>query len=171
MMYIFYFFALLSIGLGLYAVSTPHLVRAVFALFGCLFAVAGLYVFAQADFVAVAQVVIYVGGVLVLLIFGVMLSDKTLLAELQDAEEKVFSFSWSKLAMVGAVLILAVLLMMNMLGYATIANQQAAAQDTVHAIGVHLMATYLLPFELLSILLLAVLVATVFIARKGEVKA
>lgn len=171
MMYIFYLFALLTIALALYAVSTPNLVRAVFALFGSLFAVAGLYVFAQADFVAVAQVIIYVGGVLVLLIFGVMLSDKTLLAQLKDAEQKAFPFSWSKTILIIAVGILSVLLMINMLGYTTIANKQIPASDTVYAIGTNLMANYLLPFELLSIVLLAVLIATVFIARKEDASA
>ena len=59
-----------------FTVTSPNLVHAAVALMGTLFGVAGLYVFLYADFLAATQVVIYVGGILVLIIFGVMFTTQ-----------------------------------------------------------------------------------------------
>ena len=61
---------------ALWVVSSPNLVHSAVSLLFTLFGVAGLYVFLYADFLAATQVVIYVGGILVLIIFGVMLTNK-----------------------------------------------------------------------------------------------
>ena len=61
---------------ALWVVISPNLVHSAVSLLFTLFGVAGLYVFLYADFLAATQVVIYVGGILVLIIFGVMLTNK-----------------------------------------------------------------------------------------------
>ena len=61
---------------GFWVVVSPNLVHSAVSLLFTLFGVAGLYVFLYADFMAAAQVIIYVGGILVLIIFGVMLTNK-----------------------------------------------------------------------------------------------
>ena len=71
---------------ALYVAASKNLVRSIFMFFVTLFALAGLYVLALADFVAVTQIVIYVGGILVLILFAFMLSGKETLDVLQTAE-------------------------------------------------------------------------------------
>src|SRR3546814_2988202 len=84
---VFYAFSAIAIGSAVILVSMHNLARALFLLFIVLFSVAGLYVFALADFVAITQILIYVGGVLVLMLFAFMLSNKTLLDQIQRSEE------------------------------------------------------------------------------------
>ena len=68
-------FAAITVAGGLLLALARNLIHAAFLLFVVLFGVAGLYVFAHAEFLAVAQVIVYVGGILILLIFGVMLTN------------------------------------------------------------------------------------------------
>ncbi|MBI4564563.1 MAG: NADH-quinone oxidoreductase subunit J [Planctomycetes bacterium] len=72
----FYAFALVALGGGIAVAVSRNIVRSAFALLAVLFAVAAMYGFMRADFILVAQVLIYVGGILVLIIFAVMLTHK-----------------------------------------------------------------------------------------------
>ncbi|MEY3843395.1 MAG: hypothetical protein RIR80_967, partial [Bacteroidota bacterium] len=78
--FVFYIFAFFAIAAALYAVSTKQIIRSVFAMFACFFAISGLLVFAQSDFIAIAHLMIYVGGILVVMVFGIMLSQKASLS-------------------------------------------------------------------------------------------
>lgn len=73
--FIFYGFALMTIASALVVVTVRNIVHAAFSLMVTLFGVAGLYVFLQADFLAATQVIVYVGGILVLILFGVMMTS------------------------------------------------------------------------------------------------
>src|SRR5690606_10562255 len=73
---LFYIFALLAVLSGAYMVLTRNLLYAGFSLLVTLLSVAGIYVLLFADFVAVTQLMVYVGGVLVLILFGIMLSSR-----------------------------------------------------------------------------------------------
>src|SRR5919197_4844541 len=73
---IFYFFAVLTVASAAIVVFSRSLIYSAFALLFTFFGVAALYVFLGADFLAATQVVIYVGGILILLLFGVMLTHK-----------------------------------------------------------------------------------------------
>src|ERR1700750_395357 len=73
---LFYVMSFIVVASAIYVAATRNLVRSIFMFFITLFALAGLYVLALADFVAITQVVIYVGGILVLILFAFMLSGK-----------------------------------------------------------------------------------------------
>src|SRR5436189_5512414 len=73
---IFYFFAILTVASAAIVVFSRSLIYSAFALLFTFFGVAALYVFLGADFLAATQLVIYVGGILILLLFGVMLTHK-----------------------------------------------------------------------------------------------
>ena len=73
---LFFLIAALVVLSGYWVVMSPNLVHSAVSLLFTLFGVAGLYVYLYADFIAVSQVIIYVGGILVLIIFGVMLTNK-----------------------------------------------------------------------------------------------
>ena len=70
--FIFYLFAAVTIVSGLMVVSSGNIVRSAYYLLSTLFGISGLYVLLGADFVAVTQIMVYIGGILILLLFGVM---------------------------------------------------------------------------------------------------
>ncbi len=174
----FYLMAAIALGSALYVAASKNLVRSVFMFFVTLFALAGLYVLCLADFVAITQVVVYVGGILVLILFAFMLSGRELLSGLQQQTNRLIAIN--KLpALMLAVLFFIVLV--NIFLKANIDNaswiSQSIAQKnvitvtdvTVNGIGVNLMTNYLLPFEAISILLLMALVGAAHLSRKeGE---
>lgn len=171
---LFYLMAVIAIASGLYVAATRNLVRSVFMFFVTLMAVAGLFVLCLADFVAITQVVIYVGGILVLIIFAFMLSGRETLANLQQQSKFI---SMSKIpAFLLAGLFFIVLLNTILKGNvnslpwvekAVLTNNVITAKDTtIGNIGVNLMSNYLLPFEAVSILLMMALVGAAHLSRK-----
>jgi NADH:ubiquinone oxidoreductase subunit 6 (subunit J) len=172
---LFYVMSFIVVASALFVASTKNLVRSIFMFFITLFALAGLYVLALADFVAITQIVIYVGGILVLILFAFMLSGKNTLGVLQQQDKKFISLN-KLFAFVLAGLFFTV--MLNMI-YKVDADdlvwiKQAAAyknvvspNDTmINNIGVNLMTRYLLPFEAISILLMMALVGAAHLSRK-----
>src|ERR1700760_389558 len=91
--FLFYVMSFIALGSAVYVAITENLVRSVFMFFITLFALAGLYVLTLADFVAITQIVIYVGGILVLILFAFMLSGKETLANLQQRSNNFISIS------------------------------------------------------------------------------
>jgi NADH:ubiquinone oxidoreductase subunit 6 (subunit J) len=173
----FYLMAAIALGSALYVAASKNLVRSVFMFFVTLFALAGLYVLSLADFVAVTQVVIYVGGILVLILFAFMLSGRETLSGSQQRQNHILSVH-NLPAFLLAALFLVVLV--NIVLMARVDNlnwlKQAADQKniiqpndtTILNLGINLMTNYLLPFEAISILLLMALVGAAHLSRKEE---
>ena len=175
---LFYVMAFIVVGSALFVAFTKNLVRSIFMFFVTLFALAGLYVLALADFVAITQVVIYVGGILVLILFAFMLSGKETLDILQQQKSKLFD-----LGKVPAILlsVLFFVVMINIIGKIDTSNlswiKESIANKNVimpndlvtDNIGINLMTRYLLPFEAISILLMIGLIGAAHLSRK-EVK-
>jgi NAD(P)H-quinone oxidoreductase subunit 6 len=169
---VFYFFGALTLGSALLVVSMQNLVRSIFLFFVTIFSLAALYVFALADFIAVTQVVIYVGGVLVLMLFAFMLSNRELLSGLQTIQS---GFKINHLA--GLLVALGFLFLLGTLIHVTdIINLQwikegqqlAAGDNTIHLIGINTMTRYLLPFEVVSVFLMMALIGAAHLARKEK---
>lgn len=175
----FYILTIVVIGSALYVAGSKNLVRSIFMFFITLFGIAGLYVLCLADFVAVTQIVIYVGGVLVLILFAFMLSGKENLELMQKQESKFITLS--KLPAL-ALAALFFVVMVNVICKADADHLpwiQAAQHitspqvhdSTVENIGINLMTRYLLPFEAISILLMMALVGAAHLARKERATA
>ena len=171
----FYVMALTTLGSALVVAVSGNLVRSIFMFFITLFGLAGLYVLAMADFVAVTQIVIYVGGILVLILFAFMLSGKEALANIEQQKNRFISLG-SLPALILAGLFLVV--MINVVFKADISHMQwlqaaiaaqniiPANESTINNIGINLMTTYLLPFEAISVLLMIALVGAAHLSRK-----
>jgi NADH-quinone oxidoreductase subunit J len=162
---IFNIFVLLTVIPCFWVALSSNIVHAAFSLLITLFGIAGLYVLLGADFIGVVQVIVYIGGILVLIIFGVMMTQRGKLLPLSiQLPGKVF----------GAVLtgiILATLLLAATRSLWPVAASIGEPQPTSAAIGDLLLGKYLIPFEVASVLLLAALVGAVLIVRrsvKGE---
>jgi NADH:ubiquinone oxidoreductase subunit 6 (subunit J) len=174
---LFYLMAVLALGSALFVAASKSLVRSVFMFFVTLMALAGLYVLALADFIAITQIVIYVGGILVLILFAFMLSGKAALANLQRVESRFISINKLPgllLAVMFFIVMIGILRGsgMNNLWWVIQAPAHKAvftpADVTVNNIGVNLMTQYLLPFEAISILLLMALVGAAHLSRKEK---
>ncbi|TCS87207.1 NADH dehydrogenase subunit J [Anseongella ginsenosidimutans] len=162
---------------ALYVAVSRDIARAIFCFFGVLFALAGLYIFALADFVAVTQILVYAGGVVVLMIFALMLTDKQLLEVIRKEEKtgpRLFR-ARSLPSILLALGVLAVLLQvavtvdwsgLQWLNEASAAgNRVTGKENMVENVGINLMTRYLLPFEVISVLLLAALIGAAYLAR------
>ncbi|MFD2164470.1 NADH-quinone oxidoreductase subunit J [Paradesertivirga mongoliensis] len=163
--------ALLS---ALLVVSLKNFVRSIFLFFLTLFSMAGLFVFALADFVAVTQLVIYVGGVLVLMIFAFLLSNRELLNNPEASEQSGFLhyLPGITVSVVFLGVLLMVLLKLDPGEFQWIQqskeNTLKPTDNTIHYLGINIMTRYLLPFEVVSVLLLMALIGAAHLARKEK---
>ena len=87
---IFFIISALVLGSAFWVVFSPSLIHSAVSLMFTLFGTAGLYIFLYADFIAATQVVIYVGGILVLIIFGVMLTNRIEQSSIDSSSKKQF---------------------------------------------------------------------------------
>jgi NADH-quinone oxidoreductase subunit J len=162
---------------ALYIAASKNLVRSVFMLFVTLFALAGLYVLSLADFVAITQIVIYVGGILVLILFAFMLSGRHVLSQYKEQENGLLKISnWPALFLSAlAFVVLANVIIKadtDHLGWikaAVLSNNVIRPEsNNLSNIGINLMSAYLLPFEVISVLLMMALIGAAHISRKEE---
>ena len=156
---LFFSIVLLVILSAYWVVMSPNLVHSAVSLLFTLFGVAGLYIFLYADFIAATQVIIYVGGILVLIIFGVMLTNKI-------DDPKLSNQSQNQL--VAGVFCLLLLIFQFQIIFNTnwYIGDFITRESTVNDIGMMLLTDYLLPFEIVSVLLLAALIGAAMLSRK-----
>lgn len=142
-------------------VFAPRLIDSAFALLFTLFGVAGLFAFLGADFLAAAQLLIYVGGVLVILLFGILLTRR-----IQDVQFEVGANQvWIGSLVSAAILSLFVIFIVRA---DWVQLPEHTPEPTTANIGELLMTRFVLPFEVASIFLLAALIGAVVIGRSEE---
>ncbi len=162
---LFYVFALLTLGGGVFTITRRSAVHSAISLIVSLLGVAGLYLLQQAEFLFAVQIVLYVGGIMVLFLFVIMLVNLD-----EAAKERQFNGQW-------AIAIAATLAVAAELGYflyrgkdafriADAAPAAASALGNVEQVADSLFSEYLLPFELASVLLLVAVVGSVVMAKK-----
>ena len=152
----FWLLAGLTVGAALGVVAVRDLIRALVLLITSFLGVAGLYITLSADFVAVAQVLIYAGAISILLIFAIMLTP---LASRDNAE--------TFLQVPG--LLLAGLVAFT-IGFISLETDWSIAErggfeETASAIGEALLSKYVLPFEMASVLLLVAMLGAIVLVR------
>jgi len=162
---IFNIFILLSIIPSFWVAFSSDIVHAAFSLLFTFFGVAGLYVLLGADFIGVVQVIIYIGGILVLIIFGVMMTERGKMLRLSvQLPGRIFAAILSLIILVGLFLTV-------IRTPWPILQSPAPPGPTSAAMGELILSKYLIPFEAVALLLLASLVGAVLIVRrsvKGE---
>jgi NADH-quinone oxidoreductase subunit J len=156
---IFYLFAAVTVLSAFFVVTTRNIVRAAFFLLFTLFGIAGLYVLLGADFVALVQLIVYVGGILILLIFGVMITNKITEVEIKTGTIHTMP------AAIGVGLLTGIIGAV-VLGTEWSQVDSEMPQSTLSNLGSMLLNEYVLVFELLGILLLVALVGAASMARK-----
>jgi len=161
---IFYFFAVITLTSATIVVFSRNIIYSAFALLFTFFGVAGIYVLLNADFIAVAQLLIYVGGILVLLLFGVMLTNKVVSVDIKTGALQTFPALIVTASLAGALCAVFSITDWKIVHGAT------PVASTTASIGELFMTTYLLPFEIASIVLLVALVGAAFLARKDRTR-
>jgi len=142
-------------------VLLSNIVYSAFLLGLTFISVAGLYILLNAGFVAAAQVLVYVGAVNVLILFGIMLVNK-------DEDFVVVEKAWIGKAATGAVCagIFGLISTMVLSHPWAISAEMPAGDRAIEVIGQHFFSDFLLPFELASVLLLIALVGAIILARR-----
>ena len=155
----FWVFAAMAIGPAVMILSSNKIVHAAFWLLGSLLGFAGLYLTIGADFLAFTQLLVYVGGILVLILFGVMLTERDpILVRKKSERGSIIPGAIVTVAVFAAVL-------RAILGTNWGGEEIEKPVTTTARIGELFMTKYILPFEVVSVLILAALVGAVYIAR------
>jgi NADH-quinone oxidoreductase subunit J len=153
----FWMLTVVTLGAALMVVIVRNLFHAVLSLILSFVGVAGLYITLSADFVAVAQVLIYAGAISVLILFAMMLTPRA-------ARDNAETF------LQGPALILAGLTAATIAGVAAATDWNEASRgpftETAQAIGDALLNHYVLPFEIASVLLLVAMIGAIVLVRE-----
>jgi NADH-quinone oxidoreductase subunit J len=162
----FYFFALLVIGGAILTITRRNAIHSAICLIVSLLGVAGLYLLQKAEFLFAVQIILYIGGIMVLFLFVIMLVNLD-----EQAKERQFNGQWlialACVAVVGAEVF-------YFLQKGAAAFELAKSADTAvnmtkgntEMIADALFSEYLLPFEIASLLLLVAVVGSVVMAKK-----
>jgi NADH-quinone oxidoreductase subunit J len=159
---IFYCLAAMVVVSCAIVVFSRDIVHSCFGLFFALMAVAGFYALLGADFLAVTQVVVYVGGILVLLLFGILLTSRTPLV-LGLTSRRTYLLA----AGAGAIVFLILLLVVIQTHWMA-AQPMTEPKPTIEALGNLLLGPYLFPFEFSSLTLLAALIGAAYLVRRSD---
>jgi NADH-quinone oxidoreductase subunit J len=155
----FYALALITVASALVTAFSRNIVHSAFALFGALAGVAGIYALLAADFLFIIQIFIYIGGILVVTIFAVMLTQG--IAEVNVSNRAVGILpALVTVALAGAVMFYAII------RTSWYRAKPAPTTPTTYGIGNAFLGPYVLPFEVASIVLLAALIGAIVISRQ-----
>lgn len=161
---LFYFFSLVTLTAASVMVFSRNIVHSAFALMFSLIGVAALYVLLYADFMAATQLLVYVGGILVLILFGVMLTNQGYTISFREGSVNLIPASL--LSAVAAVILIYTFLQTNWAF-----TQPESRTETVHSLGMMLMGEYLLPFISAGVLLLIAIIGAILISTKLSAEA
>jgi NAD(P)H-quinone oxidoreductase subunit 6 len=160
------FFILFGTVAALYAVNVKSVVRAVFAMFAAFFSVSAMLVFAHAEFLAIAHLMVYIGGIIVVMIFAIMLSSKSIVDDSENANPESKAYKFTKLISGIACVFLFIILANIIIDTSPKQEVLGAKVNTVQHFGTELLSTYAFPLEIISLLLLVALMAASIISRK-----
>jgi NADH-quinone oxidoreductase subunit J len=153
-------FALITVGGALFVLFTQKILDAAYGLLVSLLGVAALFVFSNAEFVAASQIVIYVGGVLVILIFGIVLSRDAKNKEKIEPKDSIL-----KGGLIFGILLILIFALISQLKFDTdLSTQPTQVRD----IGLQMLGANVFNLELIGILLLMALVATTFVLKDDK---
>jgi NADH-quinone oxidoreductase subunit J len=169
MEYIFLVFGFSAVLMGLYILVTNNILYAALALIGVFLSTSGIYVLSNAPFLAVTQIMVYIGGVLILVLFGIMITRKHTNHNVLFAGKRNLVYGLLISAGLVYVIVNALILVdFESLRWIQEGSTQATTLNNTNGLGKMLMQNYILPFELAAVMLLIVLIGSVYIAGNKE---
>jgi NADH-quinone oxidoreductase subunit J len=164
---IFYVFLTVAVLSSVGILINRNVFHAALLLLACLLAIAGIYVIALAEFVAVTQILVYAGGIVVVILFAIMLTSR-----INGRPFVVSNKKWFAGLLVGVALFLVLLnvLIRDQIFSVDLMNNFSFRSNTLNQLGIQFMTGYLLPFEVAGVLLLITLIGAAVMAsfRKNE---
>jgi NADH-quinone oxidoreductase subunit J len=157
---LFFFFAALAVGAAINVLAQKHVLYSALSLILMLTAVSVLFILLQADFLAVIQVIVYAGAIMVLFVFVIMLLN---LPEDEDGADRL---RWLKFIGIPLGLFFLVLVVTTLWNVEPNAANQPQMVGSPAAIGRSLFTDFLLPFEVSSLLILIALMGAVVFAKR-----
>jgi len=163
---LFYIFGAIAVVSAILVITRHNVVHSAAFLGATLFAVAGIFLTLNAEFLAGVQVIVYVGGILVLFVFVIMLISVD-----RSVHERQYNRQWTIALITSAILIAEIALGLyrgkDSFNLPNVAPPQAGAiAGNSEQVGMALYTSYLLPFEIASILLLVAIVGAVVLSKK-----
>lgn len=158
---IFGFVSLITLGAAVAVVTNKNILHSAFYLVLAFVGVAGIYVLLEAPFIAVVQVLVYIGAIAILIVFAIMLTRRIMSKDLEQRNAQ-----WVLAALGGFALF-------GVMGWIVYSvnwpvAEAAVPEDTITILGQELLSTYVVPFEIVSVLLLAALVGSILIGRERD---
>jgi NADH:ubiquinone oxidoreductase subunit 6 (subunit J) len=158
---IFIILSVVTLGAAAMVVTSRNLFRSALWLVLAFFGIAAIFILLQAEFLAVVQVLIYVGAISTLIIFAVMLTRN-----MMDPKAQRFNEQWGIVAGFGALLFVILLALLTRLSWPLAAGPVPA--DAIARLGEAFVGPYVVPFEVASVLLVVAMIGAIIIAREKE---
>jgi NADH-quinone oxidoreductase subunit J len=171
--YIFIFFGIIVLLSALFVLFSKSVIHAAFMLLLCFLSIAAVFVLAQADFLAVSQIMIYVGGILILLVFGVLLTNKSETDRQSGSTNIIKTENYN--TFLGVIIVLSVfsglIFIYSKIPFTKLEGRhfetQSIQKSNVNQIGIQLLTNNYLALESIGILLLIALITAGFISKKS----
>ena len=158
---IFVLSSLITLGAAVAVVTNRNILHSAFYLILAFVGVASIYVMLEAPFIAVVQVLVYIGAIAILIVFAIMLTRRLMSKDLVQVNAQ---WGWALFGAIGSFVVL------GWIAYSVQwpVSVQTVPADSITLIGEELLSTYVIPFEIASVLLLAALVGAIIIGRERE---
>jgi NADH-quinone oxidoreductase subunit J len=157
---LFFLFAALAVGAAINVLVQKHVLYSALSLIVLLVSMSGLFILLEADFLAVINVIVYAGAIMVLFVFVIMLLN---LPEDEDGADRL---RWLKILGIPMGLFLLFMILATLWNVSADRLVETQMPGTPRAIGQSLFTDYLLPFEITSLLILIALMGAVVFAKK-----
>jgi len=158
---IFIILAIITIVSALMVVTSRNLLHSALWLIVSFFGIAGVFILLQAEFLAVAQVLIYIGAIAMLIIFAIMLTRR-----IMDPQQPRFNSQWGLVGGFAALLFVGLAAVVTRVAWPVAAGEVPA--DAIAQLGVDFVGVYAVPFEVASVLLVVAMIGSIIIARERE---
>jgi NADH-quinone oxidoreductase subunit J len=158
---IFVLLAIITLGAALMVVTSRNLLHSALWLIVSFFGIAGVFILLHAEFLAVVQVLVYVGAISMLIIFAIMLTRR-----IMDPAQPRFNSQWGLVAGFAALLFVGLAAVATRVTWPVVAG--AVPADVIARLGADFVGVYAVPFEVASVLLVAAMIGAIIIARERE---
>jgi len=156
---VFIILSIITLGAAVAVVTSKNLFHSALFLILSFVGVAGLYILLEAGFLAVVQIMVYVGAIAILIIFAIMLTRRLMAKDLVQSNAQ-----WGISGLVALLLFAVLGFILLRVDWPVVSGD--VSSESISILGQELMGTYAVPFEVASVLLLAALVGSIIIARE-----
>ncbi len=158
---VFVVLSLVTLGAAAMVVTSRSLFRSALWLILAFFGIAAIFILLNAEFLAVVQVLVYIGAISTLIIFAIMLSRSVM-----DLKDQRFNEQWGLVAGFAVLLFVVLLALLTRMRWPVVAD--SVPPDAIARLGAAFVGPYVVPFEVASVLLVVAMIGAIIIARERE---